>query len=516
VIGRARLTVGSWSTFGQTALLIVAALLLAQVFTFFVMRSVIDEWRVTSVVEPALSRFAGVAVTLARTPPERRVSVLQAAQGADGRFWLAPEMRALPQQRERAFENNLAAELTKRAVGSSSVLVFHREFGDRHGLPFARPPKPDGFGARPFENPPPGRFDGPPPDHRGGDVLIAAHLADGQWLVAAFRAARPFPMVLNPLFLSQIALFVILLGATLFWASRISRPLRILAEAAQTLQPQDGFEPIPVEGPREVRVAISSFNAMARRVRDLITEKDRMLTAIGHDLRTPLASLRIRAESVEPEAEREKFVETIDNMTAVVEEILSLVRLGYSTEPKQLVDLSALADSVVEEFRALGKDVTFVDAPRTTLTLQVNSVRRLLRNLIDNAVKYGGQTEVSLQNRAGAVALVVEDHGPGIPEARLGEVLQPFTRLDTSRSRLTGGTGLGLSIADAIAKSQGAGLVLSNRKTGGLSAVVTWPATACPACECVGSIPLAGSPAVRQDASRAARRRVPGLWQWRL
>nr|WP_243850819.1 ATP-binding protein [Rhizomicrobium electricum] len=282
--------------------------------------------------------------------------------------------------------------------------------------------------------------------------------------------------MLNPLFLSQIALFVILLGATLFWASRISRPLRILAEAAQVLQPQDGFEPLPVKGPREVRVAIGSFNAMAQRVRDLLAEKDRMLTAIGHDLRTPLASLRIRAESVEPDSEREKFVETIDEMTAMVEEILDLSRLGHSTEPKQLVDLSALADSVVEEFRGLGKDVTFVEAPRTTLVLQVNLVRRLLRNLIDNAVKYGRRAEVSLQSGGGAIVLVVEDCGPGIPEAQLGDVLQPFARLDSSRSRLTGGTGLGLSIADAIAKNQGASLSLSNRKAGGLRAAVTWPA----------------------------------------
>jgi signal transduction histidine kinase len=157
---------------------------------------------------------------------------------------------------------------------------------------------------------------------------------------------------------------------------------------------------------------------------------------------------------------------------------LGLARLGHSTEPKQLVDLSALADAVVEEYRGLGKDVTFVEAPRTTLVLQVNLVRRLLRNLIDNAVKYGERAVVSLQSGAGAVALVVEDQGPGIPEAQLGDVLQPFARLDNSRSRLTGGTGLGLSIADAIAKSQGASLVLANRKTGGLCATVRWPAAA--------------------------------------
>jgi signal transduction histidine kinase len=203
-----------------------------------------------------------------------------------------------------------------------------------------------------------------------------------------------------------------------------------------------------------------------------------MLSAIGHDLRTPLASLRIRAETIEPETDRERFIETIDEMTAMVEEILGLARLGHSNEPRQLVDLSALADSVVEEFRGLGKDATFVEAPRTPIEMQVGPVRRLTRNLIDNAVKYGQKAQVSILETASSIGLCVEDEGPGIPPERLTEVLQPFTRLEQSRSRRTGGTGLGLSIADAVARSQGAELILQNRTTGGLRAVVQWPRNA--------------------------------------
>jgi len=394
-------------------------------------------------------------------------------------------MRSHPAGRQKDLEADLSEALKKRSVPFSALVVMRHDFGGWRPLPATRPPQPDAFGGqppRPFgdgpgqarQNPPGPGFEAPPPDHGGADIRLAAELPDGTWLAARFRVFKPYPMLLNPLFLSQIALFVILLAATLFWAARISRPLRILAEAAEVLQPQEQFTPIPVEGPREVRVAISSFNTMALRVRDLLAEKDRMLSAIGHDLRTPLASLRIRAESVEPESERDKFIETIEEMTAMVEEILGLARLGHSTEPKQLVDLSALADAVVEEFRGLGKDVTFVEAPRTTVTMQVNLVRRLLRNLIDNAVKYGEKAQVSVRDQGGTVELVIEDEGPGIPEGLLGEVLQPFTRLDRSRSRTTGGTGLGLSIADAIAKSQGAALILENRDGGGLRAIVKW------------------------------------------
>ena len=187
-----------------------------------------------------------------------------------------------------------------------------------------------------------------------------------------------------------------------------------------------------------------------------------------------MASLKIRAESIEPAGERERIVETIDDMTRMVDGILSLARLGQSTEPRLLVDLSALADSVVEEFRELGKDVTFDDAPRIPVRMQPGLVRRLLRNLIDNAVKYGERARVSVAETPDAVELRVQDDGPGIPQAALKEVLQPFTRMEQSRSRETGGMGLGLSIADSIARSQGATLVLLNKSPSGLCATVRW------------------------------------------
>ncbi len=482
MIGRARFTLGSWSTFGQTALLIIAALFLAQFFAIFLTRNVIDQWQTSRVVEPAIRRFTDVASRVSQMPADRRESFMVASRTVGERFWLTRDMYMPPFGRQQDIEAELSTALQKRSVPFLALLVFRHEHSGWHLLPLsAPPPGAEGSGGpMPWPGdriqPASQGFDGPPPDRTNDDIRLAAQLPDGIWLVGRFHVFRPFPLILNPLFLSQIALFVILLSATLFWASRISRPLRILAEAAQVLQPQEKFEPIAVKGPREVQVAISSFNTMAQRVRDLLAEKDRMLSAIGHDLRTPLASLRIRAESVEPEAERAKFVETIDEMTAMVEEILGLARLGHSTEPKQLVDLSALADTVVEEFRGLGKDVTFIEAPRTTVTMQVNLVRRLLRNLIDNAVKYGEKAQVSIRTSDGTVELVIEDEGPGIPESQLGEVLQPFTRLDRSRSRTTGGTGLGLSIADAIAKSQAATLILENRDGGGLRATVKWTA----------------------------------------
>lgn len=525
-----RFDFGSWSTFGQTAVLIFAALVIAQLFAFFLVRNIVEEWRNYAVVQPAVARFADLAARVEAAPAASRAEILANAATEWQDFTLAPSGIFPAPERDTSLTGELSAALKKRNVNVKAVRAFlHGMFS--HGQPLGyfkrdRPPPGDfpGFaktgpgdfgpdkvphGSGPETAPPGGgppviiggrpppefgrRMEGePPPDHfrfsfRTGPlgdlppgqmsetVHLAAQLPDGTWLIGRFQSLRSLPIFLNPIFVVQLALFIAVLGISLFWASRISRPMRVLAYAAENLRPQDEIAPIPEEGPRDVRTAIVSFNAMARRVKDLLEEKDRMLSAIGHDLRTPLASLRIRAESVEPEAERERIVETINEMTRMVDEILSLARLGRSSEKVQMVDLSALTDAVVEEFREMGKDVTFEEAPRMPLSMQPLLVRRLLRNLIDNAVKYGERARVSIADKPCALELIVDDDGPGIPESRMAEVLQPFTRLEDSRSRQTGGMGLGLSIAEAIARSQRATLALANRPDGGLRAAVRWP-----------------------------------------
>jgi signal transduction histidine kinase len=246
-----------------------------------------------------------------------------------------------------------------------------------------------------------------------------------------------------------------------------------LATAADNIAPNQTPLPVAESGPPDIRAAIRSFNAMVSRITELLREKDRMIGAIGHDLRTPLASLRLRAEAVESDIEREKMIETIDDMTHMVDQILDLARLNHSGESFADVDLAALADSVVEEFRELGKNTTFTDSPRTILRIQPMLVRRLLRNLIENGIKYGESAEVSVEQNSGSVSLVVADNGPGIPQGALASVMEPFSRLETSRNRNTGGVGLGLSIAAGIARNQNAELQLENGSKG-LIARVVW------------------------------------------
>ncbi|MEG3088726.1 sensor histidine kinase [Sphingomonas sp. PB4P5] len=325
------------------------------------------------------------------------------------------------------------------------------------------------------------RRPGPPrgrrPDGLGsGDLIIAVERIGGGWLVSA----TPWPRGEGQLFLRLIAQTLILYGIILLpvlWIGRrISRPLQSLAVAARNFTPGEVDVPIVEDGPQDLRDVVAAFNALRLRVTAMLDEKDRMLGAIGHDLRTPLAALRVRIESVEDEADRTKMADTIMEMDRTLDDILSLARLGRPSEPLTQVDLAALVDAVVEDFRDLGADVTFdEETPRLQMRLRPSLMRRAVRNLIENAVKYGTSAAVSVQPAPGRVDIVVADQGPGIPEDRLADVFDPFTRLETSRNRDTGGIGLGLALASAIVADAGGSIRLENRSGGGLDATISLP-----------------------------------------
>jgi signal transduction histidine kinase len=179
-----------------------------------------------------------------------------------------------------------------------------------------------------------------------------------------------------------------------------------------------------------------------------------------------------------PDEEREALIRTVGEMADMLEDILVLARTGRAREPARLVDLAALADSIVEEAQALGGAVSFEDSPRIAAEIQPNLLRRAIRNLIDNALAYGGNARVRVVARDGGAAIEVEDDGPGIPPDRLEAVLRPFERLEGSRNRETGGAGLGLAIVKAVAEAHGGELVLENKPQGGLRAGLMVPIAA--------------------------------------
>jgi len=491
--------------FGQTALLISVALLVAQVTGFFLLVNERDRWRFLDAVQPAVEKFATAAHDIAAAPPEKRVEAAFRASRFDQPVMLFPNSEIACQhlKRQSDLEEKLKDALDRAHVRVTAIAASSVGFADSpqgNGLLRGAFPMfpPNLFGAGRSLNgppPPPGGWNGvfgsewnrspmtklppfrPPLDENRQEIYLSARLPNGAWLNSHVFSMRPPAYFLSRLIAAEFVLFAVVLASSLFLAARLARPLARLARASERIGPNQPIHPVPIKGPRDVRAAILSFNAMASRVTDLLHEKDRMLGAIGHDLRTPLASLRIRVETIEPVVERERIIETLDEMTKMIDDILDLARLGRQSEPFALVDLSALADSVVEAFRELGHDVTFLDSPRAVLKLQSALVKRLVRNLIENAVKFGTRARVRVDRTGNVICLFVLDDGPGIPPESLVAVFEPFTRIETSRSRETGGIGLGLSIAQAIAKSQGAQLSLTNSPEGGLKVQVTWPSS---------------------------------------
>jgi signal transduction histidine kinase len=436
-------------------LLIGAALLVAQAVNFAFILNEQQKLSLARSEGPAIGRFTQATSVIAATPPPGRAMLLSAHhRGHSAAYRLVPQS-AIDRdglERDPEIEARLASALRDarvpvRAVRAASPMRVWRMHG--------------------------------PPGHAHHEarrlLLLAAQLDDGSWLDARFDAPRADRWLIHRLVLATAMLFFLVFGAAWWIARRLARPLRDLTRAAEGFRGHAPAEPVEPSGPSDLRRAVEAFNAMNRRTLALLDEKDRMLGAIGHDLRTPLASLRIRAENMGPEEERERLAATVEEMAATLEDILTLARTGRAREAVRPVDLAALADAVVEEFRELGLAVDFEGSPRAVLAVQPNLLRRALRNLVDNALAYGGAGRVAVEERSGEIELRVEDEGPGIPADRLEEVLEPFRRLDGSRNRESGGAGLGLAIARAVAEAHGGRLELANRAEGGLRASLVLP-----------------------------------------
>jgi signal transduction histidine kinase len=310
---------------------------------------------------------------------------------------------------------------------------------------------------------------------RAGRLTMAAEYEPGKWAVTQTRIGG-LPQRFGGWLVGQtLILYVIVLAPLLWVGRRLAQPLRQLTRSAEQFARNGSADPVEERGPGDVRQLTTAFNAMRSRIFAMLDEKDRMLGAIGHDLRTPLASLRVRTESVEDDSERARMSETITEMNRMLEDILSLARAGRSSEAQQKVDLSALADAVVEDFLELGSPVDMADSERAVGNVRPQQIRRALRNLIENAIVYGERAHVSVEREEGAIRLIVADDGPGIAEDRMDEMMMPFTRLEGSRNRETGGAGLGLALVRAIMAEHGGALKLANRAGGGLEASLVLP-----------------------------------------
>jgi len=357
--------------------------------------------------------------------------------------------------RDRHREEQLRAILTEQGISPQQLLVTTRKVSDDAYVMGRLRERPELRRRREWTD---------------GELIIAALQRQGsqEWTVARIPMASREPRQLGSLIAQTLLLYIVLVGGLAVLLRRITRPLAALTRRVETFassRSSDGqLEPT---GPDDTRRLIAAHNAMEARISALLDEKDVMLGAIGHDLKTPLAALRVRIESVEDPVERDKMAATIEDITRSLDDILSLARVGRPSDPMERTDLAALVAAVVEEYEDMGEPVTLAETERVALPLRATWLRRALRNLIGNAVRYGERARVSLAREGKWAVVRIEDDGPGIREGDIAAMMEPFARGETSRNRETGGSGLGLTLARAIAEQHGGEVNLFNRGTPG-------------------------------------------------
>ena len=463
------------SLYGQILLVVALALLLAQAFNAFMLlsgarvRAVVEAStivvsRVSSQVER--SREFGIPIdhgTVKRNSGERpsrfrgsNVSII--VRDAPLNIASFEEQREMTERaNEFLAQANVGLVETHLSLGPITALPEHL----RHNLLRKRPAT---------------RMPSPQADVPRQAVLLSGRLENGRWVVAAAKVRPSDSGSKWALLLQTLTLYIAVMIPLALVARRIARPLERLKQSVQRVGLAGNIEPLESRGPGDVRQLIDAFNAMQARVSSLLAEKDVMLGAIGHDLKTPLAALRVRVESVEDDHEREKMAGTIDEMVTILDDILTLARLGKSGEAMQRTDLDLLLGSLAEEFEDAGTPVSLAEKEaRHVGNVRPVLLRRALRNLIGNALTYGGAAEIHLDQVGNWIRIHIDDNGPGIPEDQIAHMFEPFARTGTHRNRATGGSGLGLTIARAIARSHGGEVELLNRAEGGLRATLTLP-----------------------------------------
>lgn len=458
----------------QLVLILIAVLIISQIVTLFV---VLGERRMSARLTEtgaAMSRFVDEARDLqlpANTPLPHLVyeggnelSVLHVAR-------VSQVERMRDARPDASGTRQLARQMQAAGLSPLNVEVARRQL-DR-----VRPPPPQN--RRPGQNDvyrperPPERTGPPPPGME--EVILSAEIEPGIWL----NAQKTYYSAVTVS--SRVAVFtasLAIISALIVWlfARRIARPLEDLATAADRLGRGRSTEPVNENGPEDVRKAARAFNQMQERLTRLLETQRTMLRAVGHDLRTPLTSLRIRAEAIPAEHGQAQIISTLDDMKDMTEEILRWAKESSGLEPVSQVDIGTLLQSLVDDYADMGRPVRFIEhhGPVVSEVRRV-ALRRAVQNLIDNALKYAGNADVSLESDDDYLYIRVIDNGPGIPSERLEDVTKPFVRLENSRSKETGGVGLGLAIVQSVVLAHGGELMFLNREEGGLTVEIRLP-----------------------------------------
>ncbi len=399
----------------------------------------------SDLVERLVDRSASMSTLLAAIPAKAREDAATAMSSGLWNFTL---------HRGKAVQQPMSDDESKIAGRLRAMLP-----PDKQGQPVsvshitAAPPE-DGR-ARPH---------GPP----ANAIQFTLPVVRGTQLVATFyrQPAPPWP---TEIIVAACVAIIVASAAAAYISSRVAYPLGALASAASVAAGGGKAPRVPEEGPDDVRKAAIAFNAMTDRVSRTLESQRQLLSAVGHDLRTPITAMRINLEFVEDEELRERLANNLEELKDLTESVLSAAR-GAGGETKRNIDLSALVESICADLDDLGEPVTWHSHGPAPLACRPDEIRRAIRNLVENAVAYGRCADVQIHETPAAYEILVEDEGPGIADDDRDRVFEPFVRLESSRNAETGGTGLGLTLVKAIAQGHGGGVSLENRDGGGLRA----------------------------------------------
>jgi signal transduction histidine kinase len=434
-----RATTGGWrrlfprSLFSRVTLIIVVGLAIAQLLTFAAIRYERD-MALRELMMIGIERdIASSVAILDRLPAEERAS------------WL-----------DRLERRNYRFVLGGGAEGSEPTSPLSQQFAT--AIVDA---------LRPFEIVKVGQVAQP-----AEGLQIQVRLKDGSDVVVH---ARRVGMPVSGWVMWVLVIQLVVLAICAWFAVRlVTRPLAQLAAAADDLGPDLKTQRLEEEGPTEVAHAARAFNAMQQRIAGYMAERVEILAAISHDLQTPITRLRLRTDLMDNEQDQVKFRQDLDAMNSLVREGVTYARtLHGATEPPLRIDADALFESMVADYEDAGQQVLLEGRAGAPIVSRPNALRRILMNLIDNALKFGSDVRLRVHAEADQLIVAVVDNGPGIPPDQLEAVLKPFYRVEGSRNRSTGGTGLGLAIAHQLAMAMGAELKLQNRAEGGLEARLT-------------------------------------------
>ena len=460
----------------QTIVLVLLALIVAQALSLFILgtayRSAVSDVNQSTRVQQIIS----LVQLLESSPPEQYSTILAASRNRYGWYSVSYENKTPGHNFNRAekivagdVERGLGARFRGRVRVNIKSEYLDRSF-DLDNCPDCL--KPGKYA----------RHHAPDIEYRQREAFartskiislqISVQMGNGLWLNLRASAPKPPKLALRHILLFMGISMLLVIVVLMIMMRRITQPLKRLTSAAHRLGIGEQVEPLSEEGPKDIRETIRSFNQMNNRLQRFVSDRTRMLAALSHDLRTPITTLRLRVELMPDSQDRDQLLSTLNEMQQMSEATLAFMRQASDAEETRKVELNAMLYSLCEDYLELGQDVQYSEAEETIISCRPVSMKRALRNLIDNAVKYGDQARVSLKTREDKVNIVVEDKGPGIPEYQMNKVFEPFFRLEESRNRDTGGIGLGMAIARNIIRNHGGDIQLENT-AGGLKVTIS-------------------------------------------